>query len=96
MDNFRPYLNAGAGPTMIFVFPYNEEYITALGKGRLKYTAGGYVGFGAYFGTERSSLIGLNLRYYFIPYSGGIESMYNTTKSQFGGLYLSLSFGSAL
>jgi outer membrane protein W len=95
MDNFRPYINASVGPTMIYVFPYNEEYISALGKGRLKYTVGGYIGFGAYFGTERSSLLGLNVRYYFIPYAGGIESMYNTRKNQFGGLYLSLSFGSA-
>jgi hypothetical protein len=95
MDNFRPYVNACAGPTIIYVFPYNEEYISALGKGRPRYTVGGYIGFGAYFGTERSSLLGLNLRYYFIPYVGGIRSMYNTTKNQFGGLYLSLSFGSA-
>jgi hypothetical protein len=95
MDNFRPYVNLSVGPTMIYVFPYNEEYISALGKGRLKYTVGGYIGFGAYFGSERSSLLGLNLRYYFIPYAGGIESMYNTRKNQFGGLYLSLSLGSA-
>ena len=95
LDNFRPYVNAAIGPSLIYVFPYDEEYITALGKGRPRYTAGGYIGFGAFFGSERSTLMGLNLRYYFVPYSGGIISMYNTRKSQFGGLYLSLSFGSA-
>lgn len=95
LDNFRPYLTAGAGPTMIYVFPYNEEYFSALGKGQLKYTFGGYLGIGAFFGSERSSLLGLNVRYYFVPYPAGLESLQNTTKTQFGGIYISFSFGSA-
>ena len=95
VDNFRPFVTAAVGPTMIYVFPYNEEYFSALGKGRFKYTVGGYVGLGAYFGSERSSLLGINLRYYFIPYPGGIESLQNVQKTQFGGLYISLTFGSA-
>lgn len=95
LDNFRPYVMAGAGPTMIYVFPYNEEYFSALGKGQLKYTLGGYVGAGAFFGSERSSLLGLNVRYYFVPYPAGLESLQNTTKTQFGGIYISFSFGSA-
>ena len=95
VDNFRPFVTAAVGPTMIYVFPYNEEYFSALGKGRFKYTVGGYVGAGAYFGSERSSLLGLNIRYYYIPYPGGIESLQNTQKTQFGGVYISLTFGGA-
>jgi hypothetical protein len=95
LDNFRPYVTAGAGPTMIYVFPYNEEYFSALGKGRLKYTVGGYVGFGAFFGDPQSSLVGINLRYHFVPYPSGIESLQNTTKTDFGGIFISFSFGSA-
>lgn len=95
VDNFRPYINAAAGPTLLFVFPYNEEYFNALGKGRPKYTMGGYVGLGAFFGSERSSLLGLNLRYYFIPYPGGLESLQNTNMNQFGGFFITLNFGSA-
>ncbi len=99
MDNFRPYVNAAVGPTMIYVFPYNEEYFTALGKGKPKYTAGGYVGFGAYFGSERSTLLGLNIRYYYVPYGGGLPSMeYNATtayKKDFGGIVISLNIGKA-
>jgi hypothetical protein len=83
-----------AGPTMIYVFPYNEEYFSALGKGQPKYTIGGYLGIGAYFGSERSNVLGLNLRYYFIPYPGGIESLVGVQKNQFGGVSISLSFGS--
>ena len=95
VDNFRPYITAAAGPTMIYVFPYDMEYFQALGKGRPKYTLGGYIGGGAYFGSERSTLLGLNIRYYIVPVSGGIRSMTNTIKKQFGGFYISLSFGSA-
>ena len=95
LDNFRPYVTGGIGPTMIYVFPYNEEYFSALGKGKLRYTFGGYIGAGAYFGTEPSSLLGLNFRYYYVPYFSGIESLQGVSKTQFGGVYISLSFGSA-
>ena len=95
MDNFRPHIDAAVGPTMIYVFPYDLEYFQALGKGQPKYTIGGFIGGGVYFGSERSNLLGLNVRYYFVPYNGGIRSMTNTIKKQFGGFYISLSFGSA-
>ncbi|MBI1804761.1 MAG: hypothetical protein HY033_13555 [Ignavibacteriae bacterium] len=102
LDNFRPYINVAAGPTMIYVFPYNDEYFTALGKGQPKYTIGGYIGVGAFFGSERSSLLGMNLRYYFLPYfSDGLESLRNPmtnetlTKKEFGGFFITVNFGSA-
>jgi len=99
MDNFRPFVNAAVGPTMIYVFPYNEEYFTALGKGQPKYTIGGYAGLGAYFGSEAANVFGLNLRYYFVPYPHGLTSMATatgiSTKTQFGGLYITVSFGSS-
>ena len=96
MDNFRPYISAAAGPAMIYVFPYNEEYFTALGYGQPKYTLGGYVGAGAYFGSERSNLLGINVRYYYIPYNAGLVSMSNgALKTQFGGFSIILNFGTA-
>ncbi|MBW7887964.1 MAG: hypothetical protein H3C35_06340 [Bacteroidetes bacterium] len=81
MDSFRPYVNAGAGPTFIFVAPYadnngNErEFFSSLGDARTKYTLGAYVGFGAYFGSDMGSLAGINIRYYFIPFKSGIPSL---------------------
>lgn len=103
LDNFRPFINAAVGPTMIYVFPYNEEYFSALGHGHPTYTFGGYIGAGAYFGSERAALFGLNLRYYWIPYPSGLTSMEQrsysgtttVTKKEFGGFYLTFSFGSA-
>lgn len=96
LDNFRPYVNAAAGPAMIYVFPYNQEYFSALGKGQPKYTLGGYFGIGAFFGSERSNLLGLNLRYYYLPYFSGLESLQNVSKKQFGGFFITLNFGSTL
>ncbi len=93
VDNFRPYINAAAGPTMIYVFPYNDDYFNALGKGRPKYTAGGYIGFGAYFGSEESNILGVNVRYYFVPYPSGLESMEGVMKKEFGGFFITINFG---
>jgi hypothetical protein len=95
LDNFRPYVSAAAGPTMIYVFPEREEYFTAIGHGHPKYTAGAYLGVGAYFGSETSNLLGLNLRYYFVPYPAGIEGLQGIPKKQFGGFFITLNFGNA-
>ncbi len=95
VDNFRPFVSAAAGPVMLYVFLAEEEFFTGIGHGHPVYTAGGYVGVGAYFGSERSNVMGLHLRYYVIPYPAGLESMQNVTKKQFGGFYIALSFGSA-
>lgn len=93
-ENFRPYVNAGAGPTMIYVTPFTDitmsptsspqysqvEFFKGLGKGRPHYTLGAFIGFGANFGTEKSNLFGVNFRYYFTYLFGrGLPSLYNAT-----------------
>ncbi|MGE5313123.1 MAG: hypothetical protein ACM3Q4_00350 [Acidobacteriota bacterium] len=99
-DSFRPYVNAGAGPTLILSSPYEREFFNSLHYARSHYTAGGYVGFGAFFGSEKGSLMGVNFRYYYIPVSGGLESMRNpltneiTRKSDFGGFFITINIGS--
>jgi hypothetical protein len=89
-DNFRPYVNAGAGPTMIYVTPFTEvignppteyrqvEFFKALGRGQPHYTLGAFIGFGANFGLEKSNVLGVNFRYYFTYLFGeGLPSLYN-------------------
>lgn len=96
LDNFRPYISAAVGPTMIYVSPYKEEFFSALGKGRPYYTAGGYVGGGAFFGSDRSTIFGINIRYYFVPFGKGIESLETgDLKKEFGGFFITLNFGSS-
>ena len=74
-DSFRPYWNAGIGPTVILASPYNREFFNSLKYGRAHYTISGYIGFGANFGSDLGSISGINVRYYFIPVPGGIESL---------------------
>ena len=116
MDTFRPYVNAGAGPTMIFAAPFIEvigappslqfrqvEFFSSLGKGQAHYTAGGFIGFGANFGTEKSNVFGVNFRYYFTYlFSDGLASRYDNrtgkvlaTKNSFGGFFITLNVGMA-
>jgi hypothetical protein len=116
LDTFRPYVNAGIGPTMIFVTPFTSitgppddrryeqvEFFKSLGRGRAHYTAGGFIGIGANFGSEKSTLFGINFRYYFTYlFSDGIPSLFNVatgdvaaTKTSFGGFFITLNVGTA-
>jgi hypothetical protein len=117
VDTFRPFLNAGAGPAMIYMCPYMQltqqpdgsitadqiDFFKSLGKGQPHYTVGGFVGFGANFGTDRSSIFGVNFRYYFTYLlSGALPSLYDertgavaATKNDFGGFVISLNVGTA-
>lgn len=112
VDNFRPYVSAGFGPSMIFVAPYSDpetligpdgsrltyynqiDFFASLKKGQFKYAVSGYIGAGAYFGLEKGTLTGISIRYYFVPYAPGIESLQGTLIKRFGGFYITLNFGS--
>jgi hypothetical protein len=92
MDNFRPFVNAGAGPTLIFSAPFADlsydangrltrvaqvEFFKSLGRGQAHYTASGFIGVGANFGNEASNVFGVNFRYYFTYLFGdGLPSLY--------------------
>jgi hypothetical protein len=118
LDTFRPYVNIGAGPTMIYATPFTEivrsndgslqqlrqvEFFESLGKGHPHYTLGGFIGLGANIGSDRSNILGVNLRYYFTYlFSGGIPSLYDTrtgnvssNKTEFGGFFITLNVGMA-
>jgi hypothetical protein len=102
-DNFRPYVSAGFGPSMIFAAPYARrinqiymeevDFFESLKYGQAHYTLGGFIGAGAYFGLDRGSLSGLSFRYYFIPFQKGIEVMEGGMMKNFGGFYITLNFG---
>lgn len=116
-DNFRPFVNAGVGPTMIFSAPFADvtrnvngdvnvtqiEFFKSLGRGQAHYTASGFIGFGANFGTEKANVFGVNFRYYFTYLFGdGLPSLFNTStgelaarKKEFGGFFITLNVGMA-
>jgi hypothetical protein len=91
VETFRPYVNAGAGPAMIYQMPFVQfaqtssglqpeqvDFFKAIGRGHPHYTASAYIGVGANFGAMGSNVFGVNFRYYFTNlYSGGLPSLYN-------------------
>lgn len=112
VDNFRPFVSAAVGPSMIFVAPYANrtvyqlpngqrfiqeeqiDFFSSLKYGQAKYTVGAYIGGGAYFGLDRGTLSGISFRYYFIPFTKGIEILEGSYVKQFGGFFITLNFGS--
>jgi hypothetical protein len=74
---------------------YNQvDFFSSLKKGHLKYALGGYIGAGAYFGPDKGTLTGVSIRYYYVPYGPGVESMQGVSIKHFGGFYITLNFGS--
>jgi hypothetical protein len=93
-DNLRPYINMGVGPTLAVTTPYEEEFFNAFGKAQTKFALGGYVGLGANFGLDKSSLIGINLRYYIVHFfDDGVESLHGRFRNNIGGFYLTINIG---
>ena len=98
-DNLRPYITAAIGPSIVVTTPYDREFFNAFGKAQARYTLGGYFGIGANFGLEKSSLVGLNIRYYVIHFfSRGIEIMdpsqtNGRLENDLGGVFITLNIG---
>ena len=98
-DNLRPYLDAAIGPSIVVTTPYAREFFNAFGKAQARYTIGGYFGIGANFGLDKSSLVGLNIRYYIIHFfNQGIEILdTNLTngrlENDLGGIFITLNIG---
>ena len=59
------------------------------------YTYGGFLGAGAQFGFDRSSVLGVNVRYFIIPVPEGIRSVQQGELANANGFYITLNFGSA-
>ena len=93
-DNLRPYINAGVGPSIAVTTPYDKEFFKAFGFARTKYAVGGYIGFGANFGLDKSNLVGINLRYYVNHFfDEGVESIEGRFNKDITGFYLTINFG---
>ena len=92
-DNLRPYLSAGAGPVIVMTTPYNQDFFSAFGSAAAKVVPGGFIGLGANFGTDPKSTFGASLRYFIIPYPGGVQSTTTESLPNFNGLFLTVSYG---
>lgn len=93
-DNLRPYINFGVGPALVISDPDSLEYFNAFRKAHANYAVGGYVGFGANFGLNKTSLAGINIRYYYVHlFNQGVEIMQGNLEKDLGDIYLTLNIG---
>ena len=93
-DSFRPYINVGVGPTFILTTPYDVEFFTAFKYTHMNYAVGGYIGIGSNIGISTSSLVGLNVRYYYCYVFGdGIENLIGDFRKQIGQVAITLNIG---
>lgn len=94
-ETFRPYVNAGVGPTVIMAAPDSLEFFTGIAHAAVHIAPDAFVGVGAYFGRDKRSLTGVNFRYYIIPYKPGVESIRGKPITEFGGFFITLNWGMA-
>ncbi len=90
-DSFRPYAFAGIGPNVVFAAPYNEPLSYSFSHGKGYFSGGGFIGVGAYFGSDPNSLIGVSIRYYILPLSHGVESMQNEPMANFNSFFIAFN-----
>lgn len=72
VENFRPYLTAGAGPLFGYSYPYKGDSFSGIGDGVWKVGFSGFFGFGADFGMNFTSLQGVSFKYTFNYLPGGV------------------------
>ena len=101
-ETFRPFISLGITPTYIMSTPYIRDgqyydFFEAFGHATSYVRLGGVIGVGSFFGSPATgSLIGVQLRYFAIPFGGsGIESVRDNPVRDFGGIFLSLTVGHA-
>jgi outer membrane protein W len=93
-EGLRPYVTAGAGPALVATTDASQDFFTALVHPKFSSTFGGFVGFGANFGTDPKTTFGASLKYYIIPYrSPGIESTQGLFLTDFSGAALTITYG---
>lgn len=93
-ENLRPYLTAGVGPSFIITTPYEQEFFSSFANAQTHYAVGGYLGFGANFGLDKSNLVGVSFRYFYSRIiDGGVESLYGKEKNEIKGFFITLTLG---
>ncbi|MBI5732986.1 hypothetical protein HY967_03445 [Candidatus Jorgensenbacteria bacterium] len=98
VDNFKPYLTGGIGPSLIYAMPVEHDFMGSIGHGQAHHGINGFVGFGAWFGSPKE-LSGISLRLYSIHSWQPVPSYYNgwtsgvVARQDFVVFFLTLSVG---
>lgn len=104
-ESLQPFITAGIGPTFVLSTPYTYDRIPngeimgwfkSFGYADFEVRFGGSVGIGAYFGNINNAILGVNIKYFYVPYGGeGIESVRGLPMTNLGGIFLTLTIGTA-
>ncbi len=94
-ENFRPYVTVGAGPDLIITTPYNDDFFHSFKFAKAHTSVASFLGIGTNIGISRSKLLGIEMRYEYIHiFNGGVETLRNVYKKDFGSFVLLLKIGS--
>lgn len=101
-ESFQPFFQFGLGTGIIISMPYREnrdpngEYVgffRSIGDSQFYLRPALVVGIGTQFASFEASKMNFALRYYYIPFGKqGLESVVNFPITNFGGIFLSLTF----
>jgi hypothetical protein len=91
--NPKTYYASDSNRTYYYTDPGKIDFFTSLKYGKLRYTLGGFIGVGAFFGTDKGSMTSLSVKYFLAPFPDGIEVMQGGRMKNFGGLFITLTFG---
>ena len=102
-ESLQPYISAGIGPTFIISTPYTVDRIpngevvgwfASFNEADLYTKLGGFIGVGANIGNIANSILSVHIKYYYVPFGeNGLESVIGLPITNFGGVFLGLSFG---
>jgi hypothetical protein len=101
-SSLRPYVSSGISPFAVIATPYREGrvpegevigFFQAFGDPLGYFRVGGNIGFGANWGTNPKRDNRVELIYYYLPFTEGIESRFEDPITNFGGIFISLTLG---
>lgn len=93
-ESLQPFIAAGLGPTFILSTPYELGWFEAFGEPTWYTKMGAFVGIGAYSGNILNSVVGVNIRYLYVPTgSTVIESIQDSPIENAGGVFITLTIG---
>ncbi|ACF15003.1 hypothetical protein Ctha_2554 [Chloroherpeton thalassium ATCC 35110] len=91
-STLRPFVEIGAGPTFGLISDYDDNFFETF-TGAANWGVNGFVGVGAYFGSNPTSLQGITFRYQFNYFAKSVEIIEDTPRRFFGNISLNIVFG---
>ena len=93
-DNFKLFAFGGAGAVLVTMFPYLKPVGESIKLAKSKWTAGASAGILVITPLDAKSIIGIGIKYAYIPYPNGVISLEGNWLKKFSSIVLFLVGGS--